>query len=175
MFEGYKLYMYYGKIYDISIVDGPGVRVSLYVSGCRNHCKGCHNPEAQDFKFGKLFTETEKRRIFKDLDHGYIKGFTLCGGEPFEEENQRELLPLVREIKETFPDKDIWCWTGYEYEDLLKNGKKHCEVTDQLLYYINTLVTGPFILSQRDISDNNRRRGSRNQKIINLNGGNKCE
>lgn len=161
--------MYYGNIYKNSVVDGPGVRVSIYVSGCRKHCFGCHNQETWNFKFGQPYTEETEKEILDALDHDYIKGFTLCGGEPYEEENQIECVKLLRKIKEKFPDKDIWSWTGYEYVDLLPNGKKHCEVTDELLSYIDVIVVGEFILSKRDISDNNRWRGSTNQRVIDLN------
>lgn len=161
--------MYYGNIYKSSIVDGPGVRVSLYTSGCRLHCKGCHNPETWDFKFGKEYTEETEKEILDALNHPYIQGFTFCGGEPFEEESQRVLVDLAKKIKERYPDKDIWSWTGYEYSDIIDGGCKHCEVTDELLSYVDVLIVGHFILEQRDISDENRWRGSRNQRVIDMN------
>lgn len=165
--------MYYGTIYDKSTkyctTDGDGIRVSLYVSGCRRHCKGCHNPETWDFKYGKLYTKEVEEHILEDLKPDYVAGFTFCGGEPFEEENQRELVKLAKKIKEVYPNKTIWTWTGYEYEDLLEGGQKHCEVTDELLSYCDVAVVGPFILEQRDITDNNRYRGSLNQRVIDLN------
>lgn len=160
--------MNYGHIYKNSIVDGPGVRVSLYTSGCRNCCKGCHNPETWDFNFGKLYTEDSEKEILDALNHDYVKGFTLSGGDPLEEESQKVIVNLCRKIKELYPDKDIWCWTGYEYNDLISGGKKHCEVTDELLSYIDVLVVGKFILELRDISDNNRWRGSTNQRVVDL-------
>lgn len=161
--------MYYGTIKKTDIADGPGIRVCLYVSGCRRHCKGCHNPETWDFNYGQLYTEETEKEILEALDHDYISGFTFCGGEPFEEENQRELVKLARKIHERFPDKNIWSWTGYEYEDLLSGGCKHCEVTDELLSYVDVLVVGKFILELRDITDNNRWRGSLNQRVLDLN------
>lgn len=160
--------MYYGTLNKTNITDGPGVRVSLYVSGCRRHCKGCHNAETWDFKYGKLYTEDVEKEILEALNHDYIEGFTFCGGEPFEEENQRELVKLARKIHQLYPNKTIWSWTGYEYEDLLEGGQKHCEVTDELLYYCNVIVVGPFILEQRDITDSNRWRGSLNQRVVDL-------
>lgn len=161
--------MYYGNLYKTCITDGPGVRVSLYVSGCTLHCKGCHNSETWDFKFGKPYTQEVEKEILDALKQDYIEGFTFCGGEPFEESNQRELVKLARKIKELYPNKTIWTWTGYEYEDLLEGGKKHCEVTNELLSYCDVAVVGKFILEQRDISDNNRWRGSLNQRVIDLN------
>ena len=106
--------MYYGQLKKISILDGPGVRVSLYVSGCRNHCEGCHNPETWNFLFGKEYTQDTENTIIQYLDHEYISGLTICGGEPMEEENQVELLKLIKKVKSKYPDKTIWCYTGYE-------------------------------------------------------------
>ena len=159
--------MNYQKICKCTISDGPGVRCSLYVSGCRNHCPGCHNPEAQDFESGKLFTNETQQELFAALNHEYIFGFTLCGGEPMEPENQRELVDLVKKIRETFPTKSIWCYTGYTLHSLLY-GDQHIEVTDELLSYIDVLVDGPFKIDLRDVSDNNRWRGSTNQRVLDL-------
>lgn len=158
--------MNYLTIYKDSISDGPGFRVSLYISGCRNHCPGCHNPESWDFKAGKKFDNSIIKEILGFCTKNYIKGLTIAGGEPFEEENQKELLLLVKAFKEQLPEKDIWCYTGYEFEDL--KTKKRTEYTDTLLSYIDVLVVGPFILSERDISDDNRWRGSRNQRVLDL-------
>lgn len=160
--------MYYSKIYDLSIVDGQGIRVSLYVSGCRRHCKGCHNSRTWDFKYGNIYTKQTQQQLLQDLSYEYIEGLSICGGEPMEEENQREIVRLLRLIKHTFPSKNIWIWTGYEFEDLLENGIKHCEVTDELLSYVDVTVVGPFILEERDISSNNKWRGSRNQRLIDV-------
>jgi len=161
--------MYYGNVYHTSVVDGPGVRVSLYTSGCRRHCKGCHNPETWDFKYGKEYTEETEKEILEAMNHDYIQGFTFSGGDPMEEETQRVLVDLVKKIKTTYPNKDIWSWTGYDYEDLIEGGMKHCEVTDELLSYIDVLVVGKFVLELRDISDNNRWRGSTNQRVVDMN------
>ena len=161
--------MNYIHIYKTAITDGPGVRVSLYVSGCRNHCKGCHNPESWSFTFGKLFNQETLNELLDALKPSYIAGLTVCGGEPMEEENQKVLVDVIKKVRETYPNKNIWCYTGYEYEDLLKGGKKHTEVTDDMLKNIDVLITGPFILELRDITENNKWRGSTNQKIIDLN------
>lgn len=150
------------------IADGPGVRATLFVSGCRNRCPGCHNAEAQDFSFGRPFDGAAEEELMGALSHDYVRGLTLCGGEPFEEENQRALLPFVRRVREAFPDKDIWAWTGYEWEDLMEGGRKRCEATPELLSYMDALVCGRFVLSERDITDANRWRGSRNQYVVDV-------
>ncbi|MBB5219021.1 anaerobic ribonucleoside-triphosphate reductase activating protein [Treponema rectale] len=160
--------MNYGEIKTTDIANGEGVRVTLFVSGCRIHCKGCFNSQTWDFNYGKPFTFETEEFILKALAPEYIAGFTVLGGEPMEPENQRVLVKLLRRIKETYPSKTIWCYSGYIYDkDLLPaNGKKHCEVTDELLSYINVLVDGPFILKEKDISL--QFRGSRNQRILKL-------
>ena len=160
--------MYYASLYKLSIVDGIGIRTSLYVSGCRRHCKGCHNSKTWDFNYGKEYTKETEQQVLDALNHDYVRGLTLCGGEPMEEENQRVLVTLLRRVKEEFPQKDIWIWTGYEFEDLLPGGKKHCEVTDEILSLVDVAVVGPFILEQRDVSDENRWRGSRNQRVVDV-------
>ena len=169
--------MNYSVIYKDTISDGPGFRVSLYISGCRNHCKGCHNPETWDFNFGKPFTKDTWEEIFDAVSKPYIKGLTIAGGEPFEEENQKELLPFLCEFSRRFSpkEKDIWVYTGYEFKDLIdvepdkSKNKKYIEnVTICLLGLIDVLVAGPFILEQRDISDANRWRGSKNQRVIDV-------
>ena len=152
----------------MTISDGPGCRVSLYVSGCRNRCPHCHNPRSWDFNCGTEFTTETIEQITEYLEPNYIQGITICGGEPFEEENQVELVRLIRRIKMDYPNKDIWIYSGYEFSDLLKGGRKNSPVTLELLSAVDVLVAGPYIHSQRDISDNNRWRGSRNQKVLNL-------
>lgn len=160
--------MKYGTIKKYDIADGLGVRVSLFVSGCRIHCKGCFNSATWDFNYGKEFTEETINEIIQALTPSYISGLTVLGGEPFEPENQVQLLPLLRAVKANFPEKNIWFYTGYIYEkDLLpENGKKHTAFTDEILSYIDTLVDGPFILEEKDISL--QFRGSKNQRIIPL-------
>ena len=116
--------MNYGNIKECDIADGPGVRVSLFVSGCRHHCKGCFNKETWDFGYGKPYTKETEDEIIRLLAPSYIQGLTLLGGEPFEPENQEELAGLLKRVRETYPDKDIWCYTGYLYDvDLSKGGK----------------------------------------------------
>ncbi|WP_287046690.1 anaerobic ribonucleoside-triphosphate reductase activating protein [Treponema sp.] len=160
--------MYYGNIKKTDIADGDGVRVSLFVSGCRNCCKGCFQPETWDFKYGTEFTQETENQILEFLRPSYISGLTVLGGEPFEEENQRILAPFLRKVKETYPYKTIWCYTGYVLEkDLLpEDGRKHCEATGEMLKYIDILVDGPFIEEQKNISL--KFRGSENQRILKL-------
>lgn len=159
--------MYYGTIKKCDIANGPGVRVSLFVSGCRNCCKGCFNPETWDFSYGTPYTEETERYIIELLRPSYINGLSLLGGEPFEPENQRELVGLLRKIRTEYPEKDIWCYTGYVYEqDLTKGGRKYTEVTDELLSYVDVLVDGQFIEEQKDLTL--AFRGSSNQRILHL-------
>lgn len=157
--------MNYANIKDCDIADGPGVRVSLFVSGCRHHCKGCFNAETWDFNFGKLYTEETEEEILRLLEPDYIQGFTLLGGEPFEPENQVILVHLLKKIRERLPKKDIWCYTGYLYDaDLIEDGKVYTEVTKEMLSYIDVLVDGEFIEAEKDLSLEFR--GSRNQRIV---------
>ncbi len=160
--------MYYGNIKKMDIADGEGVRVSLFVSGCNIHCKGCFNADTWDFCYGKPFTEETQKEILKALEPDFISGLTVLGGEPFELENQRSLLPFVKKVREAFPKKNIWFYSGYIYEeDLLPpDGKRHCEVTEELLSLIDVLVDGPFVLEKKDLSL--AFRGSSNQRILRL-------
>ena len=160
--------MYYGNIKKTDIADGDGVRGSLFVSGCRNCCKGCFQPETWDFKYGTEFTQETETQILEFLRPSYISGLTVLGGEPFEEENQRILAPFLRKVKETYRSNTIWCNTGYVLEkDLLpEDGRKHCEATGEMLKYIDILVDGPFIEEQKNISL--KFRGSENQRILKL-------
>ncbi len=160
--------MYYGNIKKTDIANGDGVRVSLFVSGCRNCCKGCFNPQTWDFCYGREFTPDTEAEIFAALAPDYISGLTVLGGEPFEEENQRCLAPFLERVKAAFPQKNIWCYTGYVLEkDLLPaGGRKYCEVTGRMLAAIDVLVDGPFIEEEKDIML--RFRGSRNQRILHL-------
>lgn len=138
--------MNYANIKKYDIADGPGVRVSLFVSGCRHHCKGCFNAETWDFNYGQPYTAETEAEIIDALKSSYIAGFTLLGGEPFEPENQVEMVKLLKKIRETYPEKSIWCYTGYLYDvDLIPSGKVFTEVTQEMLSYIDTLVDGEFI------------------------------
>ncbi len=159
--------MNYANIKYCDIADGPGVRVSLFVSGCRHHCKGCFNAETWDFHFGQPYTEETEAEILKCLEPDYIQGFTLLGGEPFEPENQVELVGLLRRIRQAYPKKDVWCYTGYLYDvDLAEGGRVFTDVTKEMLSLIDVLVDGEFIEAERDLTL--RFRGSRNQRIIEL-------
>ena len=162
--------MNYGNIKECDIADGPGVRVSLFVSGCRHHCKGCFNADTWDFNYGQPYTKETEDEIIRLLAPDYIQGLTLLGGEPFEPENQQELVKLLRRVKSEYPKKDIWSYSGYILDtDLKKGGRVYTDVTEEILSYLDVLVDGPFIESQRDITL--KFRGSKNQRIIKLENG----
>ncbi len=170
MFESGERIMNYGNIKECDIADGPGVRVSLFVSGCRHHCKGCFNAETWDFGYGRPYTKETEDKIIRLLSPDYIQGLTLLGGEPFEPENQRELVKLLRRVKKEYPQKDIWSYSGYLYDvDMIEGGRAYTEVTEEMLSYLDVLVDGPFIEAQRDITL--KFRGSRNQRVIRLEAG----
>ena len=159
--------MNYGEIKNYDIADGEGVRVSLFVSGCTHHCKGCFNEMTWDFNYGKPYTKETENQIIKMLEPDYIDGLTLLGGEPMEIPNQRALLPLLQRAKQSFPKKNIWCYTGYTLEkDLLNESRARCECTDEILSLIDVLVDGEFILEKKNISL--AFRGSENQRIIDM-------
>ena len=159
--------MNYGAIKKCDIANGPGVRVTLFVSGCRHHCKGCFNAVAWDFNYGQPFTDKVANEILDALAPDYIQGFSLLGGEPFEPENQRVLVKLLRLIHATYPSKDVWCYSGYLYDvDMIPGGKIYTEVTKEMLSYIDVLVDGEFIEAEKDLSL--AFRGSRNQRILHL-------
>lgn len=159
--------MNYAEIKKYDIANGPGVRVSLFVSGCRHHCKECFNQIAWDFNYGKEFTKEVEDEILEALAPDYIEGITLLGGEPFEAENQRGLLPFLKRVRATYPNKTIWAFSGFRLDDeLLQPSRGRCEVTDEMLSLIDTIVDGRFILEQKDISL--RFRGSKNQRIIDV-------
>lgn len=159
--------MNYGEIKKTDIANGEGVRVSLFVSGCTHHCKGCFNAETWDFNFGKPFTVETEREILTALKPSYIAGFSLLGGEPFEPSNQKTLAPLLKKIKNVFPDKDVWCYTGYLFDkDLQQESRARCECTDEMLSYIDVLIDGKFMEDLKDISL--AFRGSSNQRLINV-------
>ena len=159
--------MNYGTIKPCDIANGIGVRVSLFVSGCRHHCKGCFNAEAWDFNFGQPYTEATEKEIIDALAPSYIEGFSLLGGEPFEPENQPVLAELLQKIKATYPEKNVWCYSGYHFDsDLPPGGSVYTEFTDQMLEMLDVLVDGEFIEAQKDITP--RFRGSSNQRIIDV-------
>lgn len=158
--------MNYATIKWADVANGPGVRVSLFVSGCTHHCPGCFNPEAQDFHYGQPFTGAEEDKILAALVPGYMKGLSLLGGEPLEPDNQRGLLPLLRRVKGQYPQKEIWCYSGYTLEELWGGSRARCECTDELLSLLDILVDGPFVEEKKDL--NLRFRGSSNQRILNV-------
>ena len=160
--------MNYGEIKTCDIANGEGVRVSLFVSGCTHHCKNCFNDVAWDFGYGKPFTEETEEMLLKALEPDFVDGLSLLGGEPFEPENQKELAGLLQKIKESYPEKNVWCYTGYLYDvDLIPGGKVYTEYTDKMLACIDTLVDGEFIEAEKDLTLEFR--GSRNQRILHLN------
>lgn len=159
--------MNYGEIKNYDIANGEGVRVSLFVSGCTHHCKNCFNAQTWDFSFGSPFTKETEDSILDLLAPGYINGLSLLGGEPFEPDNQRALLPFLKRVRAAYPDKTIWCYSGYTLEsDLLSESRARCEVTDEMLSCIDVLVDGEFIEEQKNISL--AFRGSENQRVINV-------
>lgn len=165
--------MNYGEIKNCDIANGIGVRISLFVSGCTNHCEDCFQPETWDFGYGKEFTEETEQKIIEMLSPTYICGLTVLGGEPFEPSNQRRLLPFLKKVRETYPDKSIWCFTGFTLEQLEKEGTHcHCEVTEEMLSLIDVLVDGRFDKNLKNISL--RFRGSENQRLIDLKSTREC-
>ena len=159
--------MYYGALKKTDIANGPGVRVSLFVSGCTHCCKECFNPETWDFSYGEEFTDRVRAEILKALSPDYIQGLTILGGEPFEPENQRGLLPLYRDVREHRPKKSIWVYTGYTLErDLLQESRARINITDEILSMVDVLVDGEFQIERKNISL--KFRGSENQRLIHL-------
>ena len=159
--------MYYGALKKTDIANGPGVRVSLFVSGCTHHCKDCFNPETWNFTYGEEYTDMVMAEILNALEPDYIQGITILGGEPFEPSNQRGLLPLYHAIKSRYPEKTIWVYSGYTLDqDLLQESRARIDITDEILSMIDVLVDGEFVLEQKNISL--KFRGSENQRIINL-------
>lgn len=159
--------MNYAKIKPLDIANGPGVRVSLFVSGCTHHCKNCFNPETWDFNYGEPFGEDAEEKIFSLLSPEYIQGFSLLGGEPFEPKNQEVLAPFLAKIKEKFPGKDIWCYSGYNFESDMLTGKLgDARITSAMLSSIDYLVDGEFVEALKN--PNLRFKGSSNQRIIDV-------
>ena len=159
--------MYYGTIKKRDIANGPGVRVSLFVSGCTHRCEGCFNEIAWDFSYGEPFNKDVENELLEALAPDYIAGLTLLGGEPFEPENQRALLPFLKRVREAFPKKTIWSFSGYTLEQLQGESRARCEVTDEMLAQLDVLVDGRFVLAKKNIRL--RFRGSENQRLIDMN------
>ena len=158
--------MYYSVIKNCDIANGPGVRVVLFVSGCRHHCHGCFQPQTWDFSYGQPFTQDTVDELLRLLQPDYIAGLTLLGGEPMEPENQPALLDLVRQVKQAYPEKNIWCFSGYLYDDLAAGKIGDGAVTRALLGLVDVLVDGEFILARKKLQL--RFRGSENQRLIDL-------
>ena len=153
--------MNYMQIDKASLSNGLGFRVVLWCAGCSQGCENCFNPETWDFNAGQLFDETVKQFLFEQLDKPYIKGITLSGGHPFEKQNRSTIYFLLKEIKEKFPSKDIWIYTGYKWEDI-----ENIREIQHILCYTDVLVDGPYIEEQRDITL--AFRGSSNQRLIDV-------
>ena len=159
--------MNYAEIKNCDIANGPGVRISLFVSGCTHHCPGCFNQVAWDFDYGQPFTQQTIDQILEMLKPGYIKGLTLLGGEPFEPENQGAIVELLRQIKARYPEKSIWAFSGYLFDrDILSGRLGNWEITKEYLSYLDVLVDGPFVEAKKNLSL--RFRGSENQRIIDV-------
>lgn len=159
--------MNYAAIKKTDVANGPGVRVSLFVSGCTHACKGCFNSEAWDFAYGRAFSEETQREIMQALDHDYIKGFSVLGGEPMEPQNRGTVLEILQKIKAAYPGKSIWCYTGYDYEkDLMRWIAEGDRTVAELLELIDVLVDGEFVEEEKDLRL--AFRGSGNQRLIDM-------
>lgn len=159
--------MHYSTIKDCDIANGIGVRITLFVSGCTNHCKNCFQPQTWDFDFGEPFTEETEEKLLEMLKPDYINGLTLLGGEPMEPQNQRVLVPFLKRVREAYPNKNIWCFTGFTYEVLKTDGSHpRCEVTDEMLSLIDVLVDGRYVDELKDLTL--QFRGSSNQRLIDM-------
>ena len=159
--------MNFGEIKKADIANGTGVRVTLFVSGCTHHCRECFQPETWSFDYGTPFTEATEEELLYAMAPSFVEGLTLLGGEPFEPENQRVLVPFLKKVRERYPQKSIWSYTGYLYdEELKKDSRARCEVTDEMLSLIDVLVDGEFVLEKKDITL--KFRGSGNQRIIDV-------
>lgn len=153
--------MNYAAIKKTDIANGPGVRVSLFVSGCRHRCKGCFNSEAWDFNYGNPFTSDTLAEIIDAVDHEYIEGFSVLGGEPFEKENRGTVLEVIKALRERFPSINIWCYSGFLFEEL-----RETETSMEILSLINVLVDGKFVEEKKNLRL--KFRGSENQRIIDV-------
>lgn len=165
--RGRNTIMNYGEVKHFDIANGNGVRVSLFVSGCTNHCKGCFQPETWNFDYGKPYTKETEQEILDALAPEYIQGLTVLGGDPFEIANQEAVCSLLKLVKQQLPNKDIWVFTGYLLDqDLLEGGRRHTPWTDEMLSYIDVLIDGPFVEELKDLSL--QFRGSSNQRLIDV-------
>ena len=159
--------MHYGEIKNCDIANGEGVRVTLFVSGCTNRCKNCFQPQTWAFDYGQPFDKTVRNEVFASCQPDYIAGLSLLGGEPFEPENQRALLPFLKKVRERFPKKNIWCYTGYLFDkDVLDKMCKESEVTKEIVSYLDIVVDGEFMIDRKNLKINFR--GSDNQRIIDV-------
>uniref|UniRef100_UPI004056E37A anaerobic ribonucleoside-triphosphate reductase activating protein n=1 Tax=Acetatifactor sp. TaxID=1872090 RepID=UPI004056E37A len=159
--------MNYAALKKTDVANGPGVRVSLFVSGCTHYCKGCFNREAWDFCYGNPYTEEVEEEVLEALEPSYIRGLSVLGGEPFEEANRSTVLGLLKRVKERYPEKTIWCYTGYDYEkDLMRWILEGREEVSQMLSYINVLVDGEFVEELKNLKLPFR--GSENQRLIDV-------
>jgi anaerobic ribonucleoside-triphosphate reductase activating protein len=162
-----ELVLNYANIKDFDIANGPGIRISLFVSGCTHHCKGCFNKDAWDFDYGQPFTQETIEQIIQMLKPAYVKGLTLLGGEPFEPQNQGAIVELLRRVKAEYPQKSIWAFSGYLFDkDILSGRLGDWEITKEYLSYLDVLVDGPFIEDKKDLML--RFRGSSNQRLIDV-------
>ena len=162
--------MYYGAIKKSDVANGEGIRTTIFVSGCRNRCKNCFQPETWAFDYGRPFDDAAKEELFSSFKNPVVRGLTVLGGEPMEPENQVGLLPLLREFKERFPDKTVWLYTGNLYEELVGEVGSHpkaLDITRELLGFVDILVDGRFIEEEKRLGL--RFRGSQNQRIIDMN------
>jgi len=160
--------MNYGSIKNFDVANGAGVRVTLFVSGCTNHCEHCFQPQTWDFDYGEPFTRETEDRLLDMLAVPYIRGLTVLGGEPFEPSNQRALLPFLRRVREAYPAKDIWAFSGFTLEELQTDGHRaRCDATDEMLSLIDVLVDGRYVHALRNLSL--KFRGSSNQRLIDMN------
>lgn len=153
-------------IKSVDIANGVGVRVSLFVSGCTHHCKGCFNPDTWDFAYGEPYSQETEDKLIEMLRPDYIRGLTLLGGEPFEPSNQEVLIGLLRRVRTELPQKDVWSYSGYTFEELTGESRARCAFTDEMLSMIDVLVDGEFVLAQRSLML--RFRGSENQRLLDL-------
>lgn len=162
-----EIKMNYADIKPYDVANGIGIRVSLFVSGCTHHCKECFNKETWDFNYGKPFTRKEEEEIIRYLEPDYIAGLSLLGGEPMEPRNQEGILPLLRQVREKYPKKTIWCYTGYLFDkDIMEKMYPSSEITKEIISYLDILVDGEFINERKNLQINFR--GSDNQRIIDV-------